>query len=184
MFGTKQSCNNTHSLTLTSSSSPPRMLSTDSCYQALNKSNIMIIGDIVPVTVIAFCISVYFMYQRYRKIQRSRPKPIEIAEAEGDTDHPPGFGPWLQHKAGLEDEDRRKHELEAEEKKYEIADGTIHELPTLAGQHSGRLGMLQKLRSEKFSTKLSTKLSAVSNGVNTSSMGLSRLHKQVDKHSN
>ena len=61
--------------------------------------------------------------------------------------------PYLQQKAELEAEENRKHELEAEERKYEIgSDGNRYELSAEEGQMESR--RRQELRGEEHSREL------------------------------
>jgi len=60
---------------------------------------------------------------------------------------------YMQQKAELEDEERRRHELEAKERRYEIAGDAVHEMPAMT---DGRVlrGKIQELKGEEFSREL------------------------------
>lgn len=54
------------------------------------------------------------------------PDFTDMAEIKGENERGHDSGPGLQRKVELEDESRRKHELEAKGKEYEIDEGAIN----------------------------------------------------------
>ena len=64
--------------------------------------------------------------------------------------------PYLQQKSELKDEERRKHELEATERRYEFdEDDNIHEMPAEADSHgTPTLRARQELRGAEYAQEL------------------------------
>ncbi len=92
---------------------------------------------------------------RYRN--RKRKAFLNEKNGHNGTEGTDSTLPYLQNKAELEDQQRRKHELEANNVKYEMgAEGAIHEAPT--GRHFGnsKAHSQQELRGEEFSNELAT----------------------------
>ena len=102
---------------------------------------------VVIVVIISLCIGV--LLWRHKKSKQGQ-KP------QTDTDAAMPISnrqPYLQHKAELEDEERRKHELEAHEARYEMdGDDEIHEMGSEDGRR--RLSRLQELRGPEHSQEL------------------------------
>lgn len=60
--------------------------------------------------------------------------------------------PYLQHKAELEDEERRRHEMDAREARYEMnGEDTMHEIGTGGDR---RISALQELKGPEHSKEL------------------------------
>ncbi|CAD6569695.1 MAG: hypothetical protein ASARMPREDX12_006344 [Alectoria sarmentosa] len=88
----------------------------------------------------------FLWWRKYRK------KQVAAISTGKDDNTADNSQLYMQQKAELEDEDRRKHELDAQEKIFEMDGDMIHEMPVASrGQ---RLGQTQELRGEEFSKEL------------------------------
>jgi len=65
-----------------------------------------------------------------------------------------GSQPYLQQKSELEAEERAKYELEAEERRYEIAGDIIHEMSDELARRENPRTKTQELKGEEFSKEL------------------------------
>ncbi len=82
------------------------------------------------------------------------PDFTDMAEIGRDNERGHESRPWLQRKAELEDERRRKYELEAERRGYEIIKGTIHELSAPVDSHDGKIREMQESNGEEVAKEL------------------------------
>lgn len=86
------------------------------------------------------------LWRKYRK------KQVAATSTEKDDNTADNSQLYMQQKAELEDEDRSRHELGAQEKISEMDGDMIHEMP-VASRGQG-LGQTQELRGEEFSKEL------------------------------
>ena len=71
----------------------------------------------------------------WRNVQ-NRKRAKTVGKDNDRTTFPEGSQPYLQQKAELEDEERRKHELEARELRYEMDEGNArYELSSTTDQN-------------------------------------------------
>ena len=115
----------------------------------------------VPTIAVAVTISVAFlgmvllaflMYAR-QKAQKKLRKEAEGASSQNNGSPHENTQPYLQQKAELEAEENRKHELEAQERTYEMgSEGERYELPT--GKQDAMIRARQELRGEEHSKEL------------------------------
>ena len=108
------------------------------------------LGVAIPVASLGLVLLGYLVYKR-RKVQETLEEEDATSKKEGSPHE--DRQPYLQQKAELEAEEKRKHELEAREMRYEMGvEGERYELP-VEGQ-----GMMiqtrQELRGEEHSTEL------------------------------
>ena len=91
------------------------------------------------------------MYYSRRKNQSRVSKNATAPQADGQLKE--DSQPYLQQKAELEAKEIRKHELEAQERRYEIGnDGERYELS--AEEREGKILIRQELRGEEHSREL------------------------------
>ena len=91
------------------------------------------IGVIVPIVVTAIVLLGLWAWRKYH-----RRSPSILVEQTPPEERQP----YLQQKAELEDEARRRHELDGQERRCEIDGNEIHELPERCSRH----GMMKRQR--------------------------------------
>ena len=121
----------------------------------LSKASRIAIGVVIPIACIALAAIIAFILIRYRNGKRRA--VLNEKNGENDGQKTDSSSPYFQNKAELEDEERRKHELEANGVRYEMsAEETIHEAPTGGHSSSSRAQNQQELGEEGFSKELAT----------------------------
>ena len=103
----------------------------------------------IPVAFLGLALLGFLLYRR-RKNQKALKEEDPTSQEPGSLKDPQ---PYLQQKAELEAEEKRKHELEARERRYEIGnEGERYELPV------EEVGLMmpsrQELRGEEHSKEL------------------------------
>lgn len=109
-----------NSLASSSSSTVPKDITSPSVSPpSLKTKDKIVTGVMVPVGITTITLLGILTWRKYRK-----------RDPDGDpVPHPEDTQPYLQQKAELEDEQRRIHELDARERRYEIeGDSSRHEL--------------------------------------------------------
>ncbi len=106
-------------------------------------------GITIPVTFLGLVLLGFLVHRR-----RKKQKTLEEDPASQDLGSPlQDPQPYLQQKAELEAEEKRKHELEARERRYEMGnEGERYELPVEEGHLMIR--SRQELRGEEHSREL------------------------------
>ncbi|KAL9628382.1 MAG: hypothetical protein Q9164_007298 [Protoblastenia rupestris] len=109
------------------------------------------IGIGVPTILILFCLLVLCFWRSFYK------KHVALGQTANAFSVAKDGQPYLQQKAELEDEARRKHELEAQAKMYELnGDDTLHESSAVVGEHALSKGTeaRQELKGEEHAQEL------------------------------
>ena len=106
-------------------------------------------GVTIPVAFLGLVLLGFLVYRR-RKNQKTLEEDPTSQDSGSPQEDPQ---PYLQQKAELEAEEKRKHELEARERRYEIGnEGERYELPVEEGDLMIR--SRQELRGEEHSREL------------------------------
>ena len=130
--------------TNSSNNSSTQSVSTRSTASSDKKIKISL-GVAIPVASLGLVLLGYLVYKR-RKVQ-------ETLKEEDVTSKKEDHQPYLQQKAELEAEEKRKHELEARERRYEMGvEGERYELPV--ERQDMMIQTRQELRGEEHSTEL------------------------------
>ncbi|KAM0803721.1 hypothetical protein BDR22DRAFT_818902 [Usnea florida] len=117
-------------------------------HQNLDKQAKIGIGIAIPVAVGALVLPALLLWRRYRK---NKGVNTTTAEHKG----PEGVQPYLQQKPELEAEDKGKQELDAEERRYELAGASlIHEMSDRSNNSLPASRVLQELRGEEHAKEL------------------------------
>ena len=107
-------------------------------------------GVAIPVVLLGLVLLGFLVYKRRKNqktLREEDPTSQDIGSPQEDSQ------PYLQQKAELEAEGKRKHELEAQERRYEIGnEGERYELPVEEGDLMVR--SRQELRGEEHSREL------------------------------
>ena len=107
-------------------------------------------GVAIPVAFLALVLLGVLVYKR-RKTQKTLKEEDAISYKQGSPHE--DTQPYLQQKAELEAEEKRKHELEARERRYEMGiEGERYELPV--EEHDLMIRTRQELRGEEHSKEL------------------------------
>lgn len=136
-------------------SSPTAILSTSppeisGSVQRAHSARTIIVSVVVPTTalvIILLCLVVIRIYRKKRK-QAASTKLLDITS---------DVQPYMDQKAELEDEERRRHELDADGRTYEMEGvDSIFEMPGNgdAGTMSARSDRIQELRGAEHSKEL------------------------------
>ncbi|KAL9629059.1 MAG: hypothetical protein Q9164_007038 [Protoblastenia rupestris] len=118
---------------------------------AFQRSGKIGIGIGVPTILILFCLLVLYFWRSFRK------KHVALGQTANAFLVAKDGQPYLQEKAELEDEARRKHELEAQARVYELnGDDTLHEISAVGGEHAYSNGTeaRQELRGAEHAQEL------------------------------
>lgn len=108
-------------------------------------------GVTIPVALLGLVLLGFLVYRR-RKKQKTLEEDLASQDLGSLQEDPQ---PYLQQKAELEAEEKRKHELEARERRYEMGnEGERYELPVEEGDSMIR--SRQELRGEEHSRELET----------------------------
>ena len=106
----------------------------------------------IPVALLGLVLLLFLLYKR-RKAQKTLKEEEEDSSSQDKGPPHEETQPYLQKKAELEAEEKRKHELEAREMRYEMGtEGERYELP--AGERDSMKRTRQELRGEEHSTEL------------------------------
>lgn len=108
------------------------------------------IGIAVPVIAIFLSSIAYLLWRRFRKNKKPHTRKEEESSTQDEQ-------PYLQRKAELEAEEKRKYELDAQQRRYELdgASNIIHEIPVgTREQGMLSLGNRHELRGEEHSKEL------------------------------
>lgn len=107
-------------------------------------------GVAIPLAFLGLVLLGFLLYRR-RKIQKTR-KEDNATPSKQESSHE-DTQPYLQQKAELEAEEKRKYELEARERRYEIGNAVErYELPV--EKEDLMIRTKQELRGEEHSTEL------------------------------
>ncbi|KAI4186238.1 MAG: hypothetical protein LQ346_005739 [Caloplaca aetnensis] len=110
----------------------------------LNTRTRIAVGVAVPIATIIISALTILAIIRYRKNKR------KTQSTSGKPESPTEDQPYLQQKGELDAEERRRFELDAEQKKYELeGDNDIHELPTATDSCARTRLDRQELRGEE-----------------------------------
>ena len=136
-------------VTSTKASTPGNLTETiESRNHSLDKQTKIGIGIAIPVAVTALLLLLVPLWRRSRKTKESNGLKEEHAIPEDNQ-------PYLQQKAELEAEEKERHELEAEEKRYEMDGETrIHEISDESSHSWPSSYVMQELRGEEHSREL------------------------------
>ena len=108
------------------------------------------IGVAIPVAFLVLVSLGFFAYRRWR-IHKKLKEVNAMSPKQGSLHE--DRQPYLQQKAELEAEEKRKHELEARERRYEMDnEGERYELPV--GEQGVVIRTRQELRGEEHSKEL------------------------------
>lgn len=106
------------------------------------------IGISVPIALAGLVFLGFFAWRKCHK--SSIMEEIDEKKENAETSQP-----YLQPKAELEAEEKRKHELEAEQRRYELdGEGEIHEVYAGDSQAKAPVQTRQELRGEEHSKEL------------------------------
>lgn len=143
----------------TTTSSPPSPTpSTAESYStdkrpAIQRRGKIGIGIGVPIVLILFGLLVLYVWRNFRK----KPDSVALDQTANPFSVAKDGQPYLQQKAELEDEARRKYELEAPARMYELSgDDTLHEISAVREDHpfSYRTEVRQELRGKEHAQEL------------------------------